>query len=384
MNRKLRMGMVGGGQGAFIGAVHRMAAAMDNQIELVCGAFSSTPEKSYASGKELYLPENRVYADYEEMILSEKELPESERMDFVSIVTPNHMHFPPAKMALQNGFHVICDKPLSFNLKQALELRDVVKETKLVFALTHNYTGYPMVKQAREMIKANTLGSIRKVVVAYPQGWLSDFVEQTGQKQSLWRTDPEKSGAGGSIGDIGTHAANLAEYISGLEISEICADLTTFVEGRKLDDDANILLHFNNGAKGILHCSQVCAGEENALSLRVYGEKGGLEWHQQEPNSLVYIQKEAPKQILRTGVGNLHSAANQHTRLPSGHPEGYLEAFANIYRNFAYAIQHKDDPARSENSLDFPSVYEGIRGMLFIEKVIESSKSDKKWTKMDV
>jgi len=384
MDRKLRMGMIGGGQGAFIGAVHRMAAAMDNQIELVCGAFSSTAEKSFASGKELFLPENRVYANYEEMILKEKQLPESERMDFVSIVTPNHMHFPPAKMALENGFHVICDKPLSFNLKQAIELKDIVNQTKQVFALTHNYTGYPMVKQAREMIKNNNLGNIRKVVVEYPQGWLSDFVEQTGQKQSLWRTDPEKSGAGGSIGDIGTHAANLAEYISGLEIAEICADLTTFVEGRQLDDDANILLHFNNGAKGILHCSQVCAGEENALSLKIYGEKGGLEWHQQEPNSLVYIQKDESKQILRTGVGNLFDITNQHTRLPAGHPEGYLEAFANIYRNFAHAIRHKDDPAKLEENLDFPSVYEGIRGMLFIEKVIESSKSDKKWTKIDV
>ena len=254
--------MIGGGQGAFIGAVHRMAAALDNQIELVCGAFSSTPKKSYASGKELYLPENRVYANFEEMILKEKALPVSERMDFVSIVTPNHMHFPPAKMALENGFHVICDKPLSFNLDQAIELESLVNKTKLVFALTHNYTGYPMVKQARQMIMSNTLGNIRKVVVEYPQGWLSDLVEQTGQKQSLWRTDPEKSGAGGSIGDIGTHAANLAEYISGLEISEICADLTTFVKGRKLDDDVNILLHFNNGAKGIFLCSQVCAGED--------------------------------------------------------------------------------------------------------------------------
>ena len=382
MNRKLRMGMIGGGQGAFIGAVHRMAAALDNQIELVCGAFSSTPEKSYASGKELFLPVHRVYANFEEMIFREKELPETERMDFVSIVTPNYMHFAPAKMALENGFHVICDKPLSFNLRQAIELDGMVKETKLVFALTHNYTGYPMVKQAREMIKSNSLGNIRKVVVEYPQGWLSDFVEQTGQKQSLWRTDPEKSGAGGSIGDIGTHAANLAEYISGLEISEICADLTTFVEGRKLDDDANILLHFNNGAKGIFHCSQVCAGEENDLVIKIYGEKGGLEWHQQEPNSLVYIQKDETKQILRTGVGNLHDAANQHTRLPAGHPEGYLEAFANIYRNFAHAIRHKNDPSKLENSLDFPSVYEGIRGMLFIEKVLESSKSDKKWTKI--
>jgi len=382
MNRKLRMGMIGGGQGAFIGAVHRMAAALDNQIELVCGAFSSTAEKSYASGKDLFLSENRVYANYEEMVLTEKALPVSERMDFVSIVTPNHMHFPPAKMALENGFHVICDKPLSFNLEQAIELESLVNETKLVFALTHNYTGYPMVKQAREMIKRNTLGNIRKVVVEYPQGWLSDLVEQTGQKQSLWRTDPEKSGAGGSIGDIGTHAANLAEYISGLEISEICADLTTFVKGRRLDDDVNILLHFNNGAKGIFHCSQVCAGEENALSIKIYGEKGGLEWHQQEPNSLVYIQKDESKQILRTGVGKLHDAANQHTRLPSGHPEGYLEAFANLYRNFAHAIQHKDDPAKLEKNLDFPSVYEGVRGMLFIEKVIASSKSDQKWTKM--
>jgi len=358
-----------------------MAAALDNQIELVCGAFSSTAEKSYASGKELFLPENRVYANYEEMILKEKELPETERMDFVSIVTPNHMHFPPAKMALENSFHVICDKPLSFNLKQAIELDSLVKETKLVFALTHNYTGYPMVKQAREMIKNNTIGIIRKVVVEYPQGWLSDFVELTGQKQSLWRTDPEKSGAGGSIGDIGTHAANLAEYISGLEIAEICADLTTFVEGRKLDDDANILLHFNNGAKGIFHCSQVCAGEENALGIKIYGDKGGLEWHQEEPNDLIIKYADKPRQVLRRGNDYLGKAAQSNSRTPFAHPEGFIEAFANVYLAAAAAIADEVSGRKLKKTYDFPTVDDGVYGMAFIETVVKSSNSKSKWTK---
>ncbi|MCO6477561.1 MAG: Gfo/Idh/MocA family oxidoreductase [Phaeodactylibacter sp.] len=372
--------MVGGGLGAFIGAVHRMAAALDGEIELVCGAFSSDPQKSKASGEALYLPPDRVYGNYEEMILAEKKLPEGERMDFVSIVTPNHVHFGPAKMALENGFPVVCDKPLSFDMKEAHELEQLVKSTGLLFALTHNYTGYPMVKQARAMVRNGELGKIRKIVVEYPQGWLSTKLEDTEQKQASWRTDPKRSGIAGAMGDIGTHAENLAEYITGLQITELCADLSAFVEGRLLDDDGNILLHFDNGAKGILHASQISAGEENDLNIRVYGEKGGLEWHQMEPNSLVVKWLDKPMQVLRTGVGSLSPEAQAHTRIPAGHPEGYLEAFANIYRNFARCLRAKlqgkePDPLY----LDFPTVSDGVRGMQFIRKVVESSNSDQKW-----
>ena len=382
MKRKMRMGMVGGGIGAFIGAVHRMAAAIDGEIELVCGAFSSNPEKSKKSGAELFLPEDRVYGSYEEMILKEKELPEGERMDFISIVTPNHVHFPPAKMAIEHGFAVICDKPLCFSMEEAFELQKLVKEKNALFALTHNYTGYPMVKQAKEMIAAGDLGKIRKIVVEYPQGWLSDFVEASGQKQAAWRTDPKRSGKAGSIGDIGTHAENLAEYISGLKITEMCADLSTFVEGRLLDDDGNILLHFDNGAKGVLHCSQISNGEENSLNIRIYGEKGGLEWHQMEPNTLIHKDQDS-KRILRTGKGDLHPRAQAHTRIPAGHPEGYLEAFASIYRNFARSLRAKlagEEPG--EYDMDFPTVDDGVRGMAFVETVVQSSASDQKWFPM--
>ncbi|MBI9059869.1 MAG: Gfo/Idh/MocA family oxidoreductase [Labilibaculum sp.] len=383
MNRKLRMGMVGGGQGAFIGGVHRMAAALDNEIDLVCGAFSSSPEKSFASGKKLYLPENRIYGSFEEMIRKEKELSKEIRMDFVSIVTPNHMHFAPAKMALENGFHVICDKPVCFSLEEAEELAKIVEQKGLIFALTHNYTAYPMVKQAREMVKTNLLGKIRKVVVEYPQGWLATPLELTGQKQAAWRSDPTRSGIGGSLGDIGTHAANLAEYISSQEISEICADINIFVEGRLLDDDANVLLRFNKGAKGILHCSQISVGEENGLSIRIYGEKGGLEWHQQEPNSLRYRQLDQPLQVLRTGVGDLFEITQAHTRIPAGHPEGYLEAFANIYRNFAFRIK-ADSSERLvlAETHDFPTIEDGVRGMRFITRAVESGNSEQKWIKL--
>jgi predicted dehydrogenase len=273
MPRKIRMGMVGGGRGAFIGAVHRIAAAIDQQIELVCGAFSSSPEKSKASGEDLFLPSDRVYGSYEEMILKEKELPEDVRMDFISIVTPNHVHFGPAKMALENGFHVVCDKPMTFSVEEAKMLVDLVEETGLIFALTHNYTGYPMVKQARDMISAGDIGKVRKVVVEYPQGWLATKLEDSDQKQASWRTDPSKSGLGGAMGDIGTHAENLAEYMTGLQIEAVCADLTSFVPGRRLDDDANILLRFAGGAKGVLHCSQIAVGEENGLNIRIWGKR---------------------------------------------------------------------------------------------------------------
>jgi len=377
------MGMVGGGRGAFIGAVHRMAAAIDGEIELVCGAFSSSAKKSKLSGEDLYLHKNRVYGSYEEMIQKEAQLPLGERMDFVSIVTPNHMHFGPAKMALENGFHVVCDKPLTFNMKEAKALQKLVEKTGLLFALTHNYTGYPMVKQAKSMIAKNKIGKVRKVVVEYPQGWLSTFVEGTDSKQAAWRTDPKRSGIAGAMGDIGTHAENLAEYITGLKIKKMCADLSILVEGRKLDDDGNVLLEFDNGAKGILSASQIAAGEENNLRIRIYGEKAGLDWRQMEPNTLIVRWLNKSTEIMRTGVGNLSPEAQAHTRLPGGHPEGYLEAFANIYRNFAKCVQ-----ARLQNKkpnklyTDFPTVDDGVRGMKFIEKVVASSKSKSKWTKM--
>lgn len=383
MSRKIRMGMVGGGRGAFIGGVHRMAAALDGMIELVCGAFSSNPEKSRLSGEDFYLPANRVYGSFEEMILQEKELPEGERMDFVAIVTPNHVHFEPAKMALENGFHVVCDKPLCFNMEEAKELEKLVEDTGLIFALTHNYTGYPMVKQARAMIKNGDIGMVRKVVVEYPQGWLSTKLEDSEQKQAAWRTDPKRSGIAGAMGDIGTHAENLAEYITGLQITEMCADLSTFVEGRALDDDGNVLLRFNNGAKGVLHASQIAAGEENDLNIRVYGTKAGLQWHQMNPNSLVVKWLEKPKEILRTGVGNLYPESLAAARIPAGHPEGYLEAFANVYKNFAKCVQARLDGEEVDPIYqDFPTVKDGVRGMVFIEKVVASSASEEKWTKV--
>jgi len=381
--RKLRMGMVGGSLEAFIGAVHRRAANLDGEIELVCGAFSSNPEKSKATGVSLCLDPKRVYGSFTEMIETEKNLPEDQRMDFVSIVTPNHMHFAPAKLALENGFHVIIDKPLAFNIAEAKELRKLVEKTGLVFALTHTYTGYPMVKEAKHLIATGALGKIRKVYVEYPQGWLSTFVEGSGNKQASWRTDPSKSGAGGAIGDIGTHAANLAEYISGSDITEICALLNTVVKGRLLDDDSSMLLRFENGATGTLLATQVAAGEENNLNIRVYGEKGGLEWRQEEPNTLVMKWLDKPKELLRAGSGYLSDAAKRNTRTPSGHPEGYLEAFANLYMNFGRAVRDYK-PGKKINSVkyDFPDVEDGVKGMAFVDTVIKSSKSNAKWTKV--
>jgi predicted dehydrogenase len=383
--RKIRMGMVGGGRGAFIGSVHRIAAAMDGQIELVCGAFSADPEKSKASGQDLFLPAERVYTSYEEMFKREKALPEGERMDCVSIVTPNHMHYPVAKMALENGFHVICDKPLSFNLKEARALEALVRKTGLVFALTHNYTGYPMVKEARDQVRSGKLGKIRKIVVEYPQGWLASLLEASGQKQADWRTDPKRAGASCCMGDIGTHAENLAEFITGLQIESLCAELTTFVKGRKLEDDGNVLVRFKGGAKGVLYASQISIGEENPLTIRVYGEKGGLEWHQEEPNTLLMKWPDRPRQVLRTGGGYsyLSAAALQATRIPAGHPEGFLEAFANLYKNFAAAVRVALSGKKvSADMLDFPTIQDGVRGMAFIETVVRSSKSNQKWTKM--
>jgi predicted dehydrogenase len=387
MSRKIRYGMVGGGRGAFIGAVHRIAAAMDQQIELVCGAFSSDPDRSKASGGDLFLKADRCYGTFDEMIHGEAALPADERMDFISIVTPNHLHFPPAKMALENGFHVLSDKPATFSLAEAKKLRELVKTTGLLYGLTHNYTGYPLVKEARDMIRAGKLGKIRKVVAEYPQGWLATRLEATGQKQAGWRTDPKRSGAAGSVGDIGTHAENLAEYITGLQIQELAADITTFVKGRKLDDDANVLLRFKGGAKGVLHVSQISVGEENNINIRVYGETGGLEWHQKEPNSMILKWLDQPMQIYRTANGYLGANAKAATRVPPAHPEGYLEAFANIYQNFANAIRARlekrklvrDDPAN-----DYPKIEDAVRGMAFVEAVVTSSKRNAAWTKLDV
>lgn len=385
MSRKIRYGMVGGGRGAFIGAVHRIAANIDGQIELVCGAFSSSPRKSKASGKDFFLPAKRCYGTFQEMIEKEKQLPEGERMDFVSIVTPNHMHFPPAKMALENGFHVLSDKPATFDLKEAKTLEKLVKQTKCLYGLTHNYTGYPLVKEARDMIAAGKLGKIRKVVVEYPQGWLATRLEASGQKQADWRTDPKRSGAAGCIGDIGTHAENLAEYITGLKIKELAADITTFVKGRKLDDDGNVLLRFTNGAKGVLHSSQISVGEENNLNIRVYGETGGIEWHQNEPNTMLVKWLDQPMQVFRTANGYLGANAAAATRTPASHPEGYLEAFANIYVNFANHIRAKQERrklVKDDPALDYPKIQDGIRGMAFIEAVVKSSKNNARWTKL--
>lgn len=385
MSRKIRYGMVGGGRGAFIGAVHRIAANMDGQIELVCGAFSSDPEKSKASGADLFLPANRCYGSFAEMIQAEAALPEGERMDFISIVTPNHVHFPPAKMALEKGFHVLSDKPATFDLAEAKELEALVKKTGLLYGLTHNYTGYPLIKEARDLVHSGKLGKIRKVVVEYPQGWLATRIEASGQKQASWRTDPKRSGAAGCIGDIGTHAENLAEYVTGLQISELAADLTAFVKGRKLDDDGNVLLRFKGGAKGILHASQISVGEENNLNLRVYGELGGLEWHQREPNTLLVKWPDQPMQVYRTANGYLGAAAKAAGRTPPAHPEGYLEAFANIYRNFASAVRARTEKrklAKDDPALDFPKIQDGVRGMAFIEAVVASSKANAAWTKI--
>jgi predicted dehydrogenase len=384
MQRKLRMGMIGGGKDAFIGAIHRIAANMDGLIELVCGALSINPEIASASGKMLFLPEDRTYMNFEEMLEKESKMPADKRMDFVTIVTPNFAHFAPAMMALDKGFNVVIEKPIAFTLDEAKQLKKKVEETGLILCLTHTYSGYPLVKQAKQMVKDGVLGKIRKVWVEYPQGWLSKMSEREGNAQAAWRTDPKKSGKSGCMGDIGTHAAHLAEYITGSKITQLCADLNIMVEGRALDDDGNVLLKFDNGSAGVLMASQVAAGEENALKIRVYGEKGGLEWAQHEPNTLLVKWLDQPTQILRAG-GNygdrLSSYATQNCRTPGGHPEGYLEAFGNIYRNFALTLSAKlDGTTPTAEMLDFPGVEDGIRGMAFIDNVVESAHSDKKWT----
>lgn len=375
--------MVGGGKDAFIGAIHRIAANMDGLAELVCGALSINPEIAKDSGKMLFLLENRTYANYEEMINAESQLPADKRMDFVTIVTPNFAHFAPAMLALEKGFHVVIEKPIALTLEEAIQLKQKVEETGLLLLLTHTYSGYPLVKQAREMIKNNELGRLRKIFVEYPQGWLSTLTEREGNAGAAWRTDPKKSGKSGSMGDIGTHAAHLAEYISGAKITELCASLNIVVEGRGLDDDGAVLLKFDNGATGVLIATQVAAGEENALKIRLYGEKGGLEWAQHEPNTLIAKWLDKPTQLLRAGSNypGLSSYATHNARTPGGHPEGYLEAFGNLYRNFLLALSARIDGTEPpKEALDFPSVEEGVRGMAFINNVVKSHESTEKWT----
>ena len=376
--------MVGGGKDAFIGSIHRYAANMDGLIELACGALSINPDIAVDSAKSLFLPEDRTYLTFEEMIKKESQLPKDKRIDFVTIVTPNFAHYAPAVMALENGFNVVIEKPITFTLDEAKSLKKKVEETGLLLCLTHTYSGYPMVKQAKQMVKEGRLGKIRKVWVEYPQGWLSKLSEREGNAQAAWRTDPKKSGKSGCMGDIGTHAAHLAEYITGLKITHLCADLNIMVEGRALDDDGNVLLKLENGAAGVLMASQVAAGEENALKIRVYGEKGGIEWAQHEPNTLLVKWLDQPTQILRAGANYtnaLSSYATSNCRTPGGHPEGYLEAFGNIYRNFALTLSAKLDGKKpSDENLDFPRVDEGIRGMAFIDNVVKSAQSKEKWT----
>lgn len=372
--------MIGGGPGSFIGAIHRMAANLDGEIELVCGAFSSVPEKSKQTGASLHLSPFRVYDSFQKMIQIESGLSENERMDFVSIVTPNHLHFEPAKLALENGFHVLLDKPMTYDLNEAIELKTIVEKSGKCFCLTHTYTGYPMLKEARQQVLSGKFGSIRKVYVEYPQGWLSSRLEDSGNTQAGWRTDPAKSGAAGAMGDIGTHAFNMAEYVTGLKVKKLCADLNSIVAGRKLDDDGSVLLKFDNGASGILLATQVAAGEENNIKIRVFGEKGGLEWKQEDANTLLVKWLDMPTEIWRAGENYLSSYAKHNSRTPPGHPEGYIEAFANHYRNFALCVKAQMSGEKPKDEwLDFPGVEDGIRGMIFIEKVIESSRSDKKW-----
>ncbi|HWV57742.1 MAG TPA: Gfo/Idh/MocA family oxidoreductase [Longimicrobiales bacterium] len=377
---RIRLGMVGGGEGAFIGAVHRLAARMDDRYVFVAGALSSTPEKSRRSGQALGLDEDRIYDDYASMAAGESARPDG--IEAVAIVTPNHVHAPAAEAFLQAGIHVICDKPLTTTLADARRLRDAANASGLVFAVTYNYTGYPMVRHARAMVQNGELGAIRVVQVEYPQDWLTEPIEQSGQKQAGWRTDPARSGAGGCVGDIGTHAYNLAEFVSGLKATEICAELTTFVPGRRVDDNVQVLLRYDNGARGMLWASQVAPGNENALRLRIYGEKGGLEWSQEQPNHLWYTPFGKPKQLITRGGAGAGPEAARVTRIPSGHPEGYLEGFATIYSEIAAAIV----AARSGESVDpavtFPGIDDGVRGVAFIEAAVDSARAGAQWVRL--
>ncbi len=382
--RKLRMGMIGGGKDAFIGAIHRLAINMDGQVELVCGALSVNPEIAKESGKLLFLPEDRIYTSYTEMLDKEAARPAHERIDFVTIVTPNFAHFAPAMKALECGFNVVIEKPITFTLEEAKLLQQKLAETGLMLLLTHTYAGYPMVKEAREIIKSGKLGKVRKINVEYFQGWLSRLSEREGNAQASWRTDPSKSGKAGCMGDIGTHAAHLAEYVSGLKITALNASLNIVVDGRMLDDDGAVLLKFEQEATGTLMASQVAAGEENSLRLRIYGENGGLEWSQQEPNTLTVRWLDKPAETLRAGGGytdRLSTYATSNCRTPGGHPEGYLEAFANLYKNFVFALGAKIEGREPQPEwLDYPSINEGLRGMAFIDNVVASNTSNEKWT----
>jgi predicted dehydrogenase len=370
--------MVGGGEGAFIGPVHRMAAELDGNIELVCGAFASEPERSRRSGRVLYgLPQARCYPDYRTMLDAESSLPEGQRMDFVTVVTPNHLHCPVAGAALEAGFHVVCDKPLAHRLEDAEALAELVARHDRLFCLTHNYTGYPMVREARALIQAGSLGRIRRVDCEYLQGWLAAAEEAGGNKQAEWRTDPHRAGAAGCFGDIGSHAQNLMEYVTGLEIQAVCAELTSWVPQRRLDDDGSVLVRLEGGAKGVLSASQVAIGEENRLTLKVYGDRGGLEWSQLEPNSLMVKWPDRTMEVRRTGGQGLSAAAGSATRLPAGHPEGYLEAFAVLYREFDGAVRALLEGAQP--AAGYPGVSAGVRGMRFISAVVESSAAGGVW-----
>ena len=378
---KLRLGMIGGGTGAFIGAVHRLAANLDGLYELTAGAFSGDAAKSAATGVLLGLAPDRVYGSFQDLINHEKQRPVAERVQVIAIVTPNYLHFEPAKLALENGFHVILDKPMTFSLAEAKQLQAVAEASGCLLCLTHTYTGYPMVKEARQLLTANTLGPIRKAYVEYPQGWLSRFEEGGDNKQAAWRTDPARSGVAGAMGDIGTHAFNLLEYVTGLQVVNLCADINKVVAGRQLDDDGAVLLKLNNGASAVLMASQIAAGEENNVKIRVYGEKGGLEWQHSDANTLLVKWLDKPAEIRRTGTDYVGSYARHNTRTPAGHPEGYLEAFANLYRNFALSLRAElSGQTASPEALDYPGLEEGVRGMAFIENVIASGQSDKKWT----
>jgi len=380
---KLKMGMVGGGIGSFIGAIHRNAAFLDNCIELVCGSFSSDYQNSIETGENLFLDSSRIYKTYDEMIDKESKLDSSKRMDIVSIVTPNHIHFDPAYKALDNGFPVIIDKPMTYDSEQAKNLVDKVNETGIPFAVTHTYTGYPMVKEAKSIIKSGKIGKIRKVAVEYPQGWLTTNLESTDNKQASWRTDPGKSGKAGSMGDIGTHAANMVEYVTGKKIIKLLSKVNVFVEGRLLEDDGNVLITLENGIEGNLMTSQIATGEENDLKIRVWGDSGGIEWKHSSPNTLLLKLNGRPNQIYRAGVNNsyLSDFALANCRTPSGHPEGFIEAFANIYRNFSYSVKNYNNNKKDDLIYDYPTVEEGYRGMRFIDAVIDSSKNSK-WIKI--
>ena len=381
--KKLKLGMIGGGGGSFIGAIHRNAAYLDNCYELVCGSFSSDFENSLETGKKLFLNSNRIYKSYEDMIDLESKLDPSDRMDVVSIVTPNHVHFDPAFKALKRGFPVIIDKPMTYDSNEASELVKLVNETSLPFAVTHTYTGYPMVKEAKHLIQLGKIGKLRKVAVEYPQGWLTSNLESTNNKQASWRTDPKKSGKAGSMGDIGTHAANMIEYVTGKKIIKLFSKVNTFVDGRKLEDDGNVLISLENNIEGNLMTSQIATGEENDLKIRVWGDNGGIEWKHSSPNSLLVKLNGSPNQVYRAGVDNsyLSDFSLANCRTPSGHPEGFIEAFANIYRNFAFSVINYKNNRKDSYKYDYPTVHDGYRGMKFIDAVIESSKKNK-WIKL--